>query len=438
LLAFLYYPSTLLTASLQHPFKTRLATFLVAALIALMPINLLTNLGQASGVFYTLGVVCLTICVFRVGGLGTTLADLKEYRVLALALFFSVLVIAIAALRTDMRLDTEFERALRVSLGTLVILGACLALIPQWLRQATWGLVAATWVAAGYAVWLSWPSFKRPENVPQFNAVSYGDLLLLMTVLATFSVGWRLTRFRKTEIALKVLTMVTGLLGFMTTQTRGGWLAVPFFIVIGLVLASGKASPRKLLLPALIAMLIATAVFASSSIMRQRFEDTITQTAECFKNPLAISSECGRIQLWHVSWLMFKADPLFGSGSTQSFRPMVEEYWRQGIVSDFTHAQRFGEPHSDIMYSLASHGLMGLAALLLMYLAPAWIFARRLSAKVAAPARVAAAMGLVVCVGLFAFGWTELILRTLRTLSFYSLSIAWLLALSDERFLKRS
>ena len=403
-----------------------------------MPINLLTNLGQASGVFYALAVICLTICVFRDGGLSATLVDLKEYRVLALALFFSVLVIAIAALRTDMRLDTEFERALRVSLGTLVMLGACLALIPQWLRQATWGLVVTTWVAAGYAVWLSWPSFKRPENVPQFNAVSYGDLLLLMAVLATFSVGWRLTRFRKTEIALKVITMVIGLLGFMTTQTRGGWLAVPFFIVIGLVLVSGKASPRKLLLPALIAMLIATAVFASSSVMRQRFEDTITQTAECLKNPLAISSECGRIQLWHVSWLMFKADPLFGSGSTQSFRPMVEEYWRKGIVSDFTHAQRFGEPHSDIMYSLASHGLMGFAALLLMYLAPAWIFARRLSAKVAAPARVAAAMGLVVCVGLFAFGWTELILRTLRTLSFYAMNIAWLLALSDERFLKRN
>jgi O-antigen ligase len=220
--------------------------------------------------------------------------------------------------------------------------------------------------------------------------VSYGDLLLLMAVLATFSIGWRLTRFRKTEIALKALTLVIGLLGFMATQTRGGWLAVPFFIVIGLVLVSGKASPRKLLLPALIAMLLATAVFASSSVMRQRFKETITQTADCLKNPLAISSECGRIQLWHVAWRMFKADPLFGSGSTQSFRPMVEEAWRQGIVSDFTHAQRFGEPHSDIMYSLASHGLLGLAALLSMYLAPAWLFAKRLSSHVAAPARVAA------------------------------------------------
>ena len=427
-----------MTDSVHYPFKTRLAALLIAALIALMPINLLTNLGQASGVFYALTAICLMICLLREGGFSATLADLKEYRALALALLFSVVVIAIAALRTDKRLDTEFERALRVSLCTLVILGACLALIPQWLRQATWGLVAATWVAAGVALWLSWDSVKRPDSLPQFNAVSYGDLLLLIAVLATFSIGWRLTRYRKIEIAVKAITLVIGLLGFMATQTRGGWLAVPFFIVIGLVLVSGKASPRKLVLPALIAMLIASAVLASSSVMRQRFSQAITQTADCIEHPLTISSECGRIQLWHVSWLMFKADPLFGSGSTQTFRPMVEHYWRQGIVSDFTHAQGFGEPHSDIMFSLASHGLLGLAALLLMYVTPAWIFARRLSTQVAGPARVAAAMGLVVCVGFFVFGWTELILRTLRTLSFYAMSIAWLLALSDERFLKRN
>ena len=166
-----------MTVSLHYPFKTRLATFLVAALIALMPITLLTDLGQASGVFYALAVTCLAICLLRIGGLSATLADLKEYRVLAVALVFSVGVIALAALRTDLRLGTEFERALRVSLGTLVMLGACLALIPQWLRQATWGLLAATWAAGGTAIWLSWESTKRPDNLPQFNAVSYGDLL---------------------------------------------------------------------------------------------------------------------------------------------------------------------------------------------------------------------------------------------------------------------
>jgi O-antigen ligase len=162
-----------------------------------------------------------------------TLGDLKDYKPLAMALFFSLAVIAVAAMRSDKRLDNEIERALRISLGTFLVLGACLSLIPQWLRQATWGMVIVSWVATGYAAWFSWPSFRRPLEVPQYNAVSYGDLLLMMTTLATFSIGWRLTRFRKTEIAFKVITLLVGLIGFITTQTRGGWLAVPFFILIG-------------------------------------------------------------------------------------------------------------------------------------------------------------------------------------------------------------
>jgi O-antigen ligase len=56
---------------------------------------------------------------------------------------------------------------------------------------------------------------------------------------------------------------------------------------------------------------------------------------------------------------------------------------------------------------------------------------------VSQPARVAAAMGLVLCLGFFVFGWTELMLRSIRTIGFYAMSIAWLLALSDENFLAR-
>lgn len=398
---------------------------------------MLTDFGRTSTVFYILTGVCTIICIAKAGGFSAVLNDLIEYRGLALALFFGLLVICFAALRGTVRIDNEIERALRLSVGTFLILGACLSLIPQWLRQATWGMVIATWVATGYALWYSWPTFRRPLEVPQHNAVSYGNLLLLMAVLATFSIGWRLTRFRRTEVALKVLTMAVGLLGFITTQTRGGWLVVPVFIVIGWVLVTGKTSIRKLLLPALLAILLSGAISASSPILRQRMHEMVTQTTECFSNPLAISSECGRLQLWHVSWLMFKANPLFGNGTIQTFGPRLEEYWRQGIVSDFVYSQGFGEPHNDMLFSMASHGVLGLAALLLMYAAPIWIFTRRLSAKVSQPARVAAAMGLVLCLGFFVFGWTELMLRSIRTIGFYAMSIAWLLALSDENFLAR-
>ena len=420
-----------------YPFGQRLGSFLVALLIASMPIAMLTSLGGASTIFYFLAGVCVIVCLARAGGVRAVLSDWTQYRGLAAALFVSLLVITIAALRSTIRIDNEIERALRLSVGTFLILGACLALIPQWLRQATWGMVATTWAATGYALWYALPTFRRPLEVPQHNAVSYGNLLLLMAVLATFSIGWRLTRFRKTEIAFKILTMAIGLLGFITTQTRGGWLVVPFFILIGWVLLTGKTSPRKLLMPALVALLVSGAIFASSPILRQRLHDMVTQTTECFSNPLAISSECGRMQLWHVSWLMFKDNPLFGNGTIQTFGPKLEGYWRQGIVSDFMYTQGFGEPHNDLLFSMASHGVLGLTALLLLYGVPIWIFTRRLRAQVSQPARVAAAMGLALCVGFFVFGWTELMLRSIRTIGFYAMTMAWLFALSDERFLAR-
>jgi O-antigen ligase len=46
-------------------------------------------------------------------------------------------------------------------------------------------------------------------------------------------------------------------------------------------------------------------------------------------------------------------------------------------------------------------------------------------------------MGLALCLGFFVFGWTELMLRSIRTIGFYAMAMAWLLALSDDKFLAR-
>jgi O-antigen ligase len=46
-------------------------------------------------------------------------------------------------------------------------------------------------------------------------------------------------------------------------------------------------------------------------------------------------------------------------------------------------------------------------------------------------------MGLALCLGFFVFGWTELMMRSIRTIGFYAMTMAWLLALSDEKYLTR-
>jgi O-antigen ligase len=226
-------------------------------------------------------------------------------------------------------------------------------------------------------------------------------------------------------------------LGFMTTQTRSGWVAMPFFILIGSILWAGSFNPRKLILPTVVALVLATTIFASSSTMRTRFQQGVDQLVECSSAPNTISSMCVRVQLWRASWLMFKENPLLGNGATNLFGPSLKGYADKEIVSRYTVDEQFDEPHNDILYMMAGHGLLGLLAILLLYFAPAWIFVRRLAEGVPQTARVAAAMGLCVCLGFFAFGLTELMYRGMRTMSFYALMIGWLMALSDTRSLAR-
>src|SRR5690606_6324516 len=89
--------------------------------------------------------------------------------------------------------------------------------------------------------------------------------------------------------------------------------------------------------------------------------------------------------------------------------------------------------HDALPASLASFGIPGGVALLLVYLVPAWTFARRLSFENCAAVRTAAAMGLAVCLGFLIFGIAETMFRGMRTASFYALCVAVFLTLSRPK-----
>ena len=415
--------------------KQQIDSLIVLLLVAALPISMLTDLGHASGIFYVLIIVCTTVCFFRIGGIRATHASLAPYRGLAWALSAWIGVMAISVIYNHRLLDAEIERALRISVGPLIVLGACLTLIPQWLRQSVWGMACAAWAATGYAVWLTWPDFRRPEDVPQYNAVSYSNLLLLLAVITAYSIGWQLTRFRRLEKALKILTLVIGMVGLIATQTRSGWLAIPIFLLIGLGLAGKRVSRGRLVAAGLTGIVLAAALFAANPILRDRAQDVVNEVRACEASPTAVSSVCIRIQLWRAAWTMFKRNPILGNGSTDEFPRELQKLVAAKEISDFTITEEFNEPHNDMLFIMASHGILGLLALLLVYLAPATIFVRRLALDLPQQTRVAAAIGLSVCLGFMVFGLTELMFRGMRTMGFYAVMMGWALALSDPRAL---
>ncbi|MFC4276075.1 O-antigen ligase family protein [Achromobacter aloeverae] len=325
---------------------------------------------------------------------------------------------------------SEFERAGRLVLGMLVCLAALRRLDPRDLRYPLLGFALAGWVASVTVAKLAWATGGRPET-EEYNAVGYGNLLLLFGVLVVFSLGWRLTRHSRTEAAVKIVTAVAAFYGFVLTQTRTGWMAVPVFILIGVALFAHKAGRRKAIAACFIALALAAAVGASSSALRQRVELGVTELHKCEIAPLTDSSMCIRLQLWGAAWRMFTEQPLFGIGGGKPFVARLQAEEGRG-VSTYV-AQNFGEAHSDPLYTLATTGILGGIGLLLAYFAPAWIFLKRLIRNgIPQEYRVAAAMGLAFCLGFAIFGLTELMFRGMRTVSFYAVSVAWLLAASHS------
>jgi O-antigen ligase len=281
----------------------------------------------------------------------------------------------------------------------------------------------------GNLVWASWPHLSRP-GMDQYTTVGFSNILLLLTILVLFSLGWQLSRFKKTEQLLKLVIVIVGMFGVIIADTRSSWVAMPFFILIGLILIGRFISGWRLVLVGIVAVAITVGAFFANPSLARRANLAVKEYIDCrTTTPIADTSICIRLQLWRASWHMFKANPLLANAGAGGFEEQLLELHKKGIVSEYT-SKDFGEPHNDFFFALANYGLMGLLAFLLMYCVPALMFARRLQSHFPQELRVAAAMGLAVCTGFIAFGLTETMFRSMRMLSFYAVLIAWLLALS--------
>lgn len=410
---------------------SRLGGVLITFLIGLLPVTMMTELRGGSANFWALVLISLIVCSLRTGGMRAAFVSLLPYKVLVIALLIMPLTVFMSMLWSHELLGGDFERSVRVFIGTLAILAACLSLSPGWLKQSMWGGMAGVAGGAGALVWTTWPHFSRPD-MDQYTTVGYSNALLLLTILVLFSLGWQLSRFKRTEQLLKIAIVFIGLVGVVIAETRSSWIAVPFFIAIGLLLLRSSLSLKKLIVLGVVAITLATATFFTNPVLATRAQQGVKEFVECRSTtPLADTSVCIRLQLWRASWHMFKANPLLANAGSAKFEDKLEQLHQQGIVSATT-SKEFGEPHNDFFFALANYGLMGLIAFLLMYSVPAVMFAKRMSSQLPQEIRVAAAMGLAVCIGFVAFGLTEAMFRSMRMLSFYAVLVAWLLALSHS------
>lgn len=405
-------------------------TLLLVALYACMPVAVMSSDQLPSPIFY----LALVLCLFAVRRRPSVPASqvLADYRAFLYCYSVPLLVVLVSCAVHWRWAGSSVEAGLRGALGMPILLLGLRQVKPHLLRHAVWGVYAAALFATGYVVYLAYPSWLvRPETAV-YNAVGYGNLMLLLSVISLYSLRWHLTPMRKLECVIKTVVAVAALAGFVLTQTRTGWLAVPVFAVLGVAMTTGFRRPWRAvgLLAAIV--VVALALGASSPSLRDRVGQGYQQTMQCYdiSHPVD-SSVCIRFQLWRAAWHAFSHNPVVGLGDHSLFRKwMKTRALPDGVVSKYV-ANNFGEPHNDMMQALSSFGVLGGLGLLLIYFAPAWLFLKRMGSGHPRDSRVAAAMGAAVCLGFAVFGITELMFRGMRTVSFYTMLVALFLVLSE-------
>jgi O-antigen ligase len=297
-------------------------------------------------------------------------------------------------------------RELDIPLRALLAAPVMLLLLSYPPRAAAWwaGLAVGAIGGAALASWqLLMLDMLRPQAATS-NAIHYGNVSILLGMLCLCGLGWaRASSYRLVWISLLLAGGVAGILGSIISGSRGGWLALP---VCGCVFSFYYSKGRSTYyLAALMSALVAVSISAymlPDSPVPQRVKAALEDIKEFKDNDNATTSIGQRMEMWRTAWALSDEHIWLGMGRNgylAAKQTLAEGGKMDASVKDYTNA------HNDYLDALVKRGIVGVLALLALFLMPLALFARALRHG-PGNARPFALAGVVLCTCYMIFGLT--------------------------------
>lgn len=394
---------------------------LIAALILSLPaVMILPKRGNA-GVYVLIlcGLIGLA-CRFKPMGKGFG-PLMREYWPINLAMLGLVSAIFLNHLANGHFVLKTYEKPLRLAFSPLIFWG--LLLLPlKDLKILQWGLVAGTTAGAAALFIGTDMGALRPLTILNIPLIPFADFTFLLAALVLFSIGWNEASDKKV-IAIKILVACAGLYAAYLAQVRGGWVAVPVFLLLGFAAMKTIPTTKKMAGIALILMvLIGTSV--SSGIVKSGIAAARSDLKHYIDGDDLNTSIGIRFQLWRGSWIIFRENPVFGVGLEQ-FDESLHKLAARGVITPAAAIQPHS--HNDLLFHMATLGMVGGGAILALYFVPAVYFVRKLHSA-ERETRTVATMGLMLTFGFFIFGLTDVLFYWSISHTSYSIILAALFA----------
>jgi len=352
--------------------------------------------------------------------------------------YFAVSVFFLAALVTTLLggIEDGGLKKLNKFLHLLLAIPAYLFLRRVGVNLAAlwYGLVAGAVVAILTALFEVWgqPTGFRASGVT--HPIIFGDLALAMGWMPLAGMGWFASRSRW-QMVLPVMAALCGLLASLLSHSRGGWVAIPFLVLIFLWFSRAHITPQQRWMAViLLCAALAIGYLIPATGVKGTIDRTATNISGYFysdiDDEIRETSIGTRFEMWQAAWHIFRDNPLLGVGWGH-YKEEAQQLVDAGLRN--ASAAYWGHPHNQFLSAMANGGTVALIALLLLFLLPARLFARIAGRRSVADAQYTALAGLLLIAAFISFGLSEAILERTRPVSFFAFYLAVLFAATQTQ-----
>ncbi len=274
------------------------------------------------------------------------------------------------------------------------------------------------------------PGVAHRYTTSLLDLCTFGQQIVLVGLMQFFLLVFRPARSRWV-LALTVASILLAAYMGINSGGRGGWIAVPPLVLIAALFYPGKKV--KLIILLLIAAVAIGGILATNKVFYERLTSIYSETQAWFAGD-ATAGGSGRLTIMAISWELIKDNPIMGYAHKHYLWGPVYQmdpgrYLRDGFTYEDTEYHRYtlcdtGE-HNQYLHELLISGVFGLAAQVLLLLAPLLVFLTRLRGS-DGDFYAAAAVGVGFVVAFMVFGLTQGPFSYKVITSFYGFVIAGL------------
>lgn len=261
-------------------------------------------------------------------------------------------------------------------------------------------------------------------GIATLDLIHFGDFELILGMLSVLSINWT----GRDALLLRILKIMGFLAGVYTSigsGSRGGWAALPVFLLIFFYFRFGKISFKTLMAVPIMLIMAGFVAYTFSQEVHDRVNNSINDLSELHRGNPDTSTGI-RLQLYQAAVEIISENPIFGVGP-EGFSREMDVMLKTGKLTPMAAELGKGEVHSEMLSKAAGLGIFGLIAMLSIYLVPLRMFYHAMRSN-SGQVRQSGMMGIIFVSGFMVFGLTVEVLNLTMAAAFFSLTVAVLLA----------